>query len=348
MGTNSKARRDAKRRNAKRGNRPGRPGSGSFQPGQFGQPGQQPPCDCPSCQATAFGGTDTFGGTGPFGRTDAFGRAQSDAGERPGSTPYEKNRNVDEQIRLFIAEGIRACMAGQSTSAAVVGLRKLPVAVVDQSLDFLLKAAVGRAWESGWQPSELYDRGRLQSIGNTTMTCLIGAIALQMAGYAPATIDPRWSDQLELLDASEWWPSDRTFFGSFATQLVGSREAALLAAIEVGALLSSLPRIERLLPLPGTARSNRPVAPANVDAKVLGRIRALLAKAESTEFPEEAEALSAKAQELMTRFSLDQALLEATAPQQVAPTASAIRMWLDAPYVKAKSRLVSAVARANR
>ena len=40
---------------------------------------------------------------------------------------------------------------------------------------------------------------------------------------------------------------------------------------------------------------------ARPDEKVLGRVRALLAKAESTTFPEEAEALTAKAQELMAR-----------------------------------------------
>ena len=42
-----------------------------------------------------------------------------------------------------------------------------------------------------------------------------------------------------------------------------------------------------------------------MDEKKLSRVRALLAKAESSSFPEEAEALSAKAQELMTRHALD-------------------------------------------
>ena len=44
---------------------------------------------------------------------------------------------------------------------------------------------------------------------------------------------------------------------------------------------------------------------------MLRRIRGLLAKAESTEFPDEAEALTAKAQELMTRHAVDAALLDA-------------------------------------
>ena len=37
---------------------------------------------------------------------------------------------------------------------------------------------------------------------------------------------------------------------------------------------------------------------------MLERVRALLAKAESTTFPEEADALTAKAQQLMTRHAL--------------------------------------------
>jgi hypothetical protein len=40
-------------------------------------------------------------------------------------------------------------------------------------------------------------------------------------------------------------------------------------------------------------------------------VRALLAKAESTTYPEEADALTAKAQELMARHSIDRAMLDA-------------------------------------
>jgi hypothetical protein len=44
---------------------------------------------------------------------------------------------------------------------------------------------------------------------------------------------------------------------------------------------------------------------------MLDKIRALLAKAESTKFPEEAKAFTAKAQELMTKYSIDDAMLNA-------------------------------------
>jgi hypothetical protein len=83
-----------------------------------------------------------------------------------------------------------------------------------------------------------------------------------------------------------------------------------------------------------------------VDEKKLSRVRALLAKAESSSFPEEAEALSAKAQEFMTRYALDRALVEADTSVPDVPVSR--RLWLDTPYVDAKSLLVQVVAKANR
>ena len=74
-------------------------------------------------------------------------------------------------------------------------------------------------------------------------------------------------------------------------------------------------------------------------------MRALLAKAESTSFPEEAEALTAKAQELMSRHAVDRALVDAAAAG--ATSAVGRRLGLDDPYAGAKSLLLSEVAEAN-
>jgi hypothetical protein len=46
-------------------------------------------------------------------------------------------------------------------------------------------------------------------------------------------------------------------------------------------------------------------APADLDQRMLDRVRALLAKAESTDFPQEADAFTARAQELMARHRID-------------------------------------------
>jgi hypothetical protein len=81
-------------------------------------------------------------------------------------------------------------------------------------------------------------------------------------------------------------------------------------------------------------------------ASVLEKVRALLAKAESTEFVAEAEALTAKAQELMTRYRIEQAMLDAagTGPRS-RPTM--MKITIADPYSDPKSLLLSAVARAN-
>lgn len=81
------------------------------------------------------------------------------------------------------------------------------------------------------------------------------------------------------------------------------------------------------------------------DDKVLSRVRALLAKAESTTFPEEAEALTAKAQELIARYSIDEAM--AAAPR--GSSGPVLRTILvTAPYASAKISLLSAAAAVNR
>jgi len=79
---------------------------------------------------------------------------------------------------------------------------------------------------------------------------------------------------------------------------------------------------------------------------MLDRVRALLAKAESTTYPAEAEALTGKAQELIARHSIDQALLAGVAERADQP--GGVRLGTDPPYAGAKALLVQEVAAANR
>jgi len=75
-------------------------------------------------------------------------------------------------------------------------------------------------------------------------------------------------------------------------------------------------------------------------------VRALLAKAESTPFEAEAEACTAKAQELMTRHALWHALLDHDHAPTTGPEMR--RLDLDKPYISAKAFLLGSVASANR
>ncbi len=89
-------------------------------------------------------------------------------------------------------------------------------------------------------------------------------------------------------------------------------------------------------------------ATTDVDDAMLGRIRALLAKAESTTFAEEAEAFTAKAQELMARHRVDRARVAAAGGGRAAgPTVGVRRLVVDQPYASAKVQLLAAVAGAN-
>ena len=80
--------------------------------------------------------------------------------------------------------------------------------------------------------------------------------------------------------------------------------------------------------------------------RILEKVRGLLAKAESTEFPAEAEALTAKAQELMARHCIEQAMLHDGNPGSRARPTS-VRVVIEAPHASAKVQLLQSVAAAN-
>jgi len=77
----------------------------------------------------------------------------------------------------------------------------------------------------------------------------------------------------------------------------------------------------------------------SVDDRRLATIRGLLAKAEATEFPEEAEAFFNKASELIARYAISEALIWAsTSRGREHP--DELRLVVHSPYVAQKSVLV--------
>ena len=88
------------------------------------------------------------------------------------------------------------------------------------------------------------------------------------------------------------------------------------------------------------------IRPTNIPpTNIVDKVRALLAKAESTEFPAEADALNAKAQELMARYRIEQAILAGEGSTANRPTM--LHVDIPAPHAAAKLRILGAVARAN-
>ncbi|AQS68379.1 DUF2786 domain-containing protein [Streptomyces pactum] len=190
---------------------------------------------------------------------------------------------------------------------------------------------VATAWRRGWQPADLVRIVR-RELDDVHVRLVAALIRTQAPLDRPR--GARWTAQLD--DVPDQAPP-RTDRFSHAT-----------AVLELYRLLLRLPALEPLEPgEPGAPdrsggafrRENRP------ESRTLARIRALLAKAEATGYPEEAEALSAKAQELMARHSVDEAVLSAHAPSPDAP--GACRIGVEPPYEQAKAVLLDGVADAN-
>ena len=112
----------------------------------------------------------------------------------------------------------------------------------------------------------------------------------------------------------------------------------LALALRLAALFSMLPASE----IPAGRQAATGSDPADLRTSgQLAKVRALLAKAEATTFADEAEALSAKAQELISKHSLEPLLQhEADRATDARPSMTYRRLWLDAPYVDAKASLV--------
>lgn len=210
--------------------------------------------------------------------------------------------------------------------------------------------AIGTAWARGWSPEDLHQLARRQ-LDAAAVGYLVDAIADESQQYAKAAVPQRWCDELLQVGAVVWWeprPGDPALghLLQWARRHGRSVAETLATVIEILALLLSLPVLPRIVPPPGSAATASPRR--GVDQKVLARVRGLLAKAESTTFPEEAEALSAKAQELMSRHCLERIVVDSFDGAAGAHPAAARRLWLDNPYVAAKALLVGAVAEANR
>ncbi|MFD8198935.1 DUF2786 domain-containing protein [Streptomyces sp. NPDC059701] len=184
---------------------------------------------------------------------------------------------------------------------------------------------VATAWRRGWQPADVVRIVR-RELDDAHAALVAELIRGQAAHDRPR--GPRWAAQLE--DLPDRPAPHRTDRFSHAT-----------AVLELYRLLLRLPVLEPLEARRAGPSRDEP----RPESRALARIRALLAKAEATGYPQEAEALSAKAQELMARHSVDEALLSAHAPSPDAP--GACRIGVERPYEQAKAVLLDAVADAN-
>ncbi|WP_017594933.1 DUF2786 domain-containing protein [Nocardiopsis potens] len=226
-------------------------------------------------------------------------------------------------------------------------------AAASRALVSCLTSRLARAWRLGWQPAEAV-RQASRGLGGTAAAICADMVVAEHRAHPAASLDPRWAEQLGALGEGEWWPGDAEYLAGLTARHGLLRLEAVETALRLAALLEAVPPLEPLLPRPGEPAAPAPASAAAPpqgaaprDAARLAKIRALLAKAESTEFPDEAEALSARAQELIARHSIDAALLAAEPAGGSSPAAGGRRIPVDAPYEQHKASLLHVVAEAN-
>jgi hypothetical protein len=274
------------------------------------------------------------------GRGDQRPR-QATAGPSPSLSP-DAEVVAAEAIRHARWEQHRGVPAGECAGP----LLALPDVTVDLVVDAIFASLLRGMFAGGWAPTDLSEVSRRRADAAAS-SFLVDAVVAVTADYPDQLVDPRWTAQLDQVEGRIWWDRRRPRLSQWAARHGRARHEALTMVIELLAMCDALPRIEQVLPPPGTPAKAGSLP--NVDAaqeKILAKVRGLLAKAESTDFDEEAEALSAKAQELMSRYALDRALLDHG--HGLRQQASICRIWLDNPYITAKAMLVAAVASANR
>ena len=275
-------------------------------------------------------------------------------GDQPGEVPPRQPTATEILNSMLIGvlqahDGIARREIARS-AARLVALASGPAGspTMSRALLSVAECVVGTCWVNGWQPSDL-TRVVGRELTALHLRIVVDVIAAQGRRYAAANLEPRWSAQLQELNATVWWGNDGLYLNAISNRSRVDPHVTAAAMFELLRLLSRLPEIARVGPPPGSYRA--PTSPKGErwpepDARILNRVRALLAKAESTEFPDEAEALSAKAQQLMAHHSISAALLDADAGRTDGPATR--RISVDNPYDGPKTLLLNAVASANR
>jgi hypothetical protein len=272
-----------------------------------------------------------------------------------------------QHLDQLVATAVHAVARGDGDTPAIDALaahgdRAGGTGEVSAVLADHLVRAVGRLWDSGWQPADLaHVVGRSLKAGHRQVCA--DAIALDAHGYVYSPgADPAWLAQVEAVTARRPAADRTSLLAGWRTAAGDLRGAVTLAVTTLGWLRIQAPQPRLCVPPSewgdtppprdeaghGQGAAGAARRPQGADPKITERVRALLAKAESTTFPDEAEAFTAKAQELIARHAIDLAMLGRDRNDR-SPAGDAVgrRVLIDDPYGKAKSMLLGAIAAAN-
>jgi hypothetical protein len=260
----------------------------------------------------------------------------------------------DSTDRL-VADGtaVQAARHRSGVDRVVGQLASRPDAEVCAALERAAVAALRAVWRRGWLPDEAQWRIARDEPDLEHLVAL--AISADAAGWSGEPFHPRWRALLDELDlphteAAGWLYEDVWRRGR-------GWAATIEAALRLCGRLQWFVPLGLLVPPPGGADlPGAAAAAANAlawashlgggDDAVLRKVRQLLAHAESTTFPDEAEAFTAKAYELASRHAVDVASLWVRGGRVERPVT--VRVRIDDPYETPKSHLLQVVAGSNR
>ena len=309
------------------------------------RPRLRPPTD-----GRASGATPQSGSSRPGAGAGRPGRAADGPGRRP-FRPHMVESAVDAALAaVHHSAEQRAALSllveGPHVPDGASGDGTDGTDLVDRALARRLLAVLGEAWDRGWQPADLVglvarDRSRRHA------RLIAEAVVRELALYPSAAVPRRWREQVDELArahrvASSPGDAGR---GDSAWAVRGQRATGIETAVDLLGLVARLPAVPKLGAAPGEPGANASEPGDEVEQRMLQRVRGLLAKAESTTFPDEAEALTAKAQELMARYAIDAAWVAAERGR--APDVHGRRVAIEDPYAAAKAMLLEAIASAN-
>lgn len=253
----------------------------------------------------------------------------------PWSADHDPTVATDLLLQALVVVEADPGLAGEQARLLTSRPLSVPPAVVGAVARCLLVDVVEAVVQGGWTPADLAQVVR-RRLTPAHLPCLAALLEAEEQRHAPDRVSPAWRDERIAIGPAA--PGD------------AATVAGLAYVLGLTAVLGRLPAITTVLPPPGSRPTAAPTTVADPASKQLARVRALLAKAESTDFDEEAEALSAKAQELVSRYALDELLMHQRGREHPRDEVAIVarRIWLDAPYVSAKGLLVQSVAQANR
>lgn len=251
-----------------------------------------------------------------------------------------------DQARALLRHASTASMPRNDnvTNEAIQALAKLDPIVVERESEAALLAMIAALWQGGWQPAELIRLARRTdaAIGLLALT----AVAADHVPRSPSTLSPAWTEHLLTLGLPHI-QGNTGWLSRFAAREFVDRVGLISLVVRLLAVLGTAGPLPTIISPPGSQPDDRlRDVTKGLDDPVLVKVRALLAQAESTTFEAEAEAFTAKAQELMARHSIDSALLWARSARDERPIT--IRLPLDDPYSDVKSLLLQCVAKHSR